>query len=75
MKIKFETEDERYCVTPCQYGFIDGYTGEPKKVGSNGCYDCKYCKSIDSENNEVDCFYYEYESAMFLREFYDGHKR
>lgn len=31
MKIKFETEDECYCVTPCPYGFTDGYTGEQKK--------------------------------------------
>lgn len=60
MKIKFETEDECYCVTPCPYGFTDGYTGEPKKVGSNGCYDCRYCKNIDGENNEVDCDYNEH---------------
>lgn len=75
MKIKFETEDECYCVTPCPYGFTDGYTGEPKKVGSNGCSECKYFKSTDIDNNEVDCFYQEHETEMFLREFCDGHKR
>lgn len=75
MKIKFETEDECYCVTPCPYGFTDGYTGEPKKVGSNGCSECKYFKSTDIDNNEVDCFYQEHETAMFLREFCDEHKR
>lgn len=74
MKIKFETEDECYCVTPCPYGFT-GYIGEPKKVGSNGCSECKYFKSTDIDNNEVDCFYQEYETAMFIREYCDEHKR
>lgn len=55
MKIKFETEYECHCTTPCPYGFMDGYTGELKKVGSNACSDCTHFKSIDLENNEVEC--------------------
>lgn len=61
MKIKFETEDECYCVTPCPYGFTDGYTGEQKKVGSNSCSECIHFKSTDIENNEVECGYDEHE--------------
>lgn len=76
MKIKFETEDECYCITPCPYGFIDDvYPAEPKKVGSNGCADCAFFKDIDTDKNEVDCFYQEYETAMFIREYCDEHKR
>ena len=52
--IKFEHE-EGYCTTSCPYGVIDGYTGEPRKVGSNSCSDCLYCCKIDTLNDTVDC--------------------
>lgn len=61
MKIKFETEDDCYCVTQCPYGFIDGYTGEPKKVGSNSCADCFHFVSTDIVNNFIECNYDEHQ--------------
>ena len=60
MKIKFETKHECFSTTPCPYGFTNGYTGKPKKVGSNRCAECIHFKSIDAENNEVECGYDEH---------------
>lgn len=31
-----------------------------KKIGSNCCADCTHFKSVDIENNEVDCDYNEH---------------
>lgn len=57
MKIQFKTEYEWYCTTPCPYGFLDGFTGDVKKVGSNSCSDCKHFVDIDNENNIIECDY------------------
>ena len=57
MKILFNVDNDCYCTTPCPYGFTDGYTGEPKKVGSNGCSECAHFVDIDTENNSIECCY------------------
>lgn len=55
MKIKFETTDENECLTDCPYGYIDGYEGTTKKVGSYACHDCLNFVSVDLEKREVEC--------------------
>lgn len=57
MKIHFEVKDRWSCTTPCPYGFTNGFTGEPKKVGSIACYNCMHFAGIDSENNTIECDY------------------
>lgn len=55
MKIKFEISRTNRCKTPCPHGFIDGYEGTTKLVGSYGCHDCMHFVSVDLENREVEC--------------------
>lgn len=54
MKIRFETEG-RYAITDCPYGYINGYEGTTKKVGSYACSDCINFVSQDNEKKEVEC--------------------
>lgn len=56
MKIHFEDQNG-WCLTPCPYGFTNGYTGKPKTVGSNSCSDCKHFVDIDTENDTIECDY------------------
>lgn len=54
MKIRFEVSRRNRCKTDCPYGYIDGYEGTTKKVGT---YPCRYCMNfvgIDTKNKEVE---------------------
>ena len=62
MKIRFEVSRTNRSKTECPYGYINGYEGSTKKVGSYACHDCVNFISVDLEKREVDCDY-------------DGHKR
>lgn len=55
MKIQYDVEHECFCTTPCPYGYINGYEGSTKKVGSYACHDCKNFVSVDLEKREVEC--------------------
>ena len=55
MKIKFEASRTNRSKTDCPYGYIEGYEGTTKKVGSYACHDCKDFVSIDLEKREVEC--------------------
>ena len=55
MKIPFE-HDNGYCLTPCPYGRINGYTGEPTFVGSNSCASCICFVTDDFEEDLVECW-------------------
>lgn len=55
MKIKFEISRTNRSKTPCPYGFIDGYEGTIKKVGTYACADCVHHLSQDNEKRFVEC--------------------
>lgn len=55
MKIKFEVSRTNRSKTDCPYGYINGYEGTTKKVGSYVCHDCKHFVSVDLEKQEVEC--------------------
>ena len=55
MKIKFEVSRTNRSKTDCPYGYIDGYEGTIKKVGSYACHDCKNFVNVDLEKREVEC--------------------
>ena len=55
MKIKFEISKTNKCKTDCPYGYMDGYEGSTKKVGSYACHDCMHFVSVDLEKREVEC--------------------
>ena len=57
MKIKFEVSRANRSKTTCPYGYIDGYEGTTKKVGSYACHDCMNFVSVDLEKREVECKY------------------
>ena len=55
MKISFEITRTNRSMTECPYGYIDGYEGKVKKVGSYACHDCMHFVSVDLEKREVEC--------------------
>lgn len=55
MKIKFEVSRTNRSKTDCPYGYIDGYEGSIKKVGSYACSDCINHVSQDNYNMVVEC--------------------
>jgi hypothetical protein len=55
MKIRFEVSRTNRSKTECPYGYIDGYEGTTKKVGSYACHDCMHFVSVDLEKREVEC--------------------
>lgn len=55
MKIKFEVSRTNKSKTLCPYGYIDGYEGTVKKVGSYACHDCMHFVSVDLDKREVEC--------------------
>lgn len=55
MKIKFDVSRSNRSKTECPYGYIDGYEGLTKKVGSYACHDCMHFVSVDLEKMEVEC--------------------
>lgn len=55
MKISFEITRTNRSKTECPYGYIDGYEGKVKKVGSYACHDCMHFVSVDLEKREVEC--------------------
>lgn len=55
MEIKFEFSRTNRSKTQCPYGYIDGYEGKVKKVGSYACHDCMHFVSVDLEKREVEC--------------------
>jgi len=55
MKISFEISRTNRSKTPCPYGYINGYEGTTKKVGSYACHYCMHFVSVDIEKREVEC--------------------
>lgn len=55
MKINFEVSRTNRSKTDCPYGYINGYEGTTKKVGSYACHDCIHFVSVDLEKREVEC--------------------
>ena len=53
--LKFEVSRTNRIKTPCHCGYIDGYEGTIKKVGSYACHDCKDFVSVDLDRLEVEC--------------------
>ena len=60
MKIKFDVSRTNRSKTDCPYGYINGYDGSIKKVGSYACSDCMHFVSVDLEKMEVECDYDEH---------------
>lgn len=60
MKIKFDVSRTNRSKTECPYGYINGYEGITKKVGSYACHDCFHFVSIDTDKNTIECNYDEH---------------